>query len=439
MKNLSVSFAALSLAACAAYPYTPPALAPVTRPVPSVAGPVAGPVATPVATATRMPVTILISIDGFRPDYLDRGATPALARLAAEGVVGAMRPAFPSKTFPNHWTLVTGLVPDRHGIVGNTMEDSRRPGELFKLTTNDPFWWNAAEPIWVTAERAGIRTATEFWPGANVAWGSTAGADRHGITAGGSRPGDWHAFDANINDEARVDAVLDWMRRPEATRPRFVTLYFDQVDSAGHDEGPGGAGVTQAAAAVDAAIGRLTAGLAALNQPANIVIVSDHGMSATSSERVIALDRIADPADFRTVETGPYASLQPQPGHEAALARALLKPHAHMTCWTKATIPARLRYGTNPRVPAYLCLADDGWQVRPSAPTASFAGGEHGYDNALASMRAVFIANGPAFRPGRRLAPFDNVAVAPLLRDLIGLPPGRGLDGSDAPFRTVLR
>jgi predicted AlkP superfamily pyrophosphatase or phosphodiesterase len=433
MKSLSVLIAALSLAGCTAYPYTPPALAPVTRPSPA-----ATIVAAPVPDA-RAPVTILVSIDGFRPDYLDRGASPNLARLAAGGVLGSMRPSFPSKTFPNHWTLVTGLVPDRHGIVGNTMEDSRRPGEVFKLATTDPFWWNAAEPLWVAAERAGIRTATEFWPGASVAWGSTASADRHGITAGGTRPTDWHAFDANITDEARVDAVLDWMRRPQASRPRFVTLYFDQVDSAGHDEGPDGRGVTRAVAAVDAAIGRLSAGLAALDQPANIVVVADHGMAATSSERVVALDRIADAADFRTVETGPYASVQPQPGHEADLARALLRPHPHMACWAKAAIPARLRYGKNPRVPAYLCLADDGWQVLRTMPTTSFIGGEHGYDNALPSMRAVFIANGPAFRSGARLATFDNVDVAPLLRDLIGLPPGQALDGSDAPFRKVLK
>lgn len=434
MKRLSVLLtAALSLAACSAYPYTPPALAPATQAPPRLAA------SATVPQTTRSPVTILVSIDGFRPDYLERGVTPTLARLAATGVSASMRPSFPSKTFPNHWTLVTGLVPDHHGIVGNTMEDPRRPGEVFKLATVDPFWWNAAEPVWVTAERAGIRTATEFWPGASVAWGSAAVADRHGITAGGTRPDDWHAFDANITDDARVDAVLDWMRRPPATRPRFVTLYFDAVDSAGHDEGPDGPGVNRAAAAVDAALGRMVDGLAAIGQPANLVIVSDHGMAATSSERVVALDRIADPADYRIVETGPYASLQPVAGHETALARALLRPHPHVTCTTKATIPARLRYGANPRVPAYLCLADDGWQVLKTTPVTSFAGGEHGYDNALPDMRALFVANGPAFASGKKLAPFDNVDVAPLLRDLLGLPTGGGLDGTDAPFRKVLK
>ena len=121
----------------------------------------------------RAPVVILISLDGFRPDYLERGVTPNLNALAARGVSAAMRPAFPSKTFPNHWTLVTGVVPDRHGIVSNRFEDPARPKDVFTINSDDPFWWNAAEPIWVTAENAHIRTATLFWPGSNVAWGGS--------------------------------------------------------------------------------------------------------------------------------------------------------------------------------------------------------------------------------------------------------------------------
>ena len=429
MKMTMTGLLALLLGGCA-YPYTPPALTPIAAPVPASAA------AAPVATA---PVTILVSIDGFRPDYLDRGVTPRLARLATNGVLASMRPSFPSKTFPNHWTLVTGLVPDHHGIVGNDMEDPARATAPFTLANDDPFWWNAAEPIWVAAEKAGIRTATEFWPGASIAWGSTASKNSHGIVPGGTRPQDWADFNANIGGAQRVDSVIDWLRRPAAMRPRFVTIYFDTVDSAGHDEGPDGAGVTAALADVDRSIGRLVDGIAALGLTANLVIVSDHGMAPTSSTRVIALDAIADPADFHAVETGPYATLAPVPGHEAALAAALLKPHAHMTCWPKAQIPARLRYGSNPRVPPYLCLAEDGWLVWKSAPTKPFAGGNHGYDTTQPDMAALFIANGPAFLPRKRLAPFDNVAVTPLLRDLIGLPRATGLDGNDAPFDKVLK
>ena len=395
-------------------------------------------VAAPADAEPRAPVTILVSIDGFRADYLDRGVTPVLSRLAAGGISAAMRPSFPSKTYPNHWTLVTGLVPDHSGIVGNAMDDPAHAADHFTMATDDPYWWNAAEPVWVTAEKAGIRTATMFWPGANVAWGGVREAGEHGAVTGGVRPEDWHEFNQAITGDQRVDAVIDWLRRPAGTRPRFVTLYFDTVDTAGHEYGPDSSQVNAAAAGVDAAIGRLVAGLAALGQPANLVIVADHGMAATSSDRVIALDAIAPPADYRVEESGPYASLYPTPGHEDEVARALSVPRAHVQCWRKEAIPARFHYGTNRRVPPWLCLAESGWLLLKTAPTRASTGGNHGYDNDAPSMRALFVANGPAFRPGVKLPTFDNTDIAPLVRDLLRLPPGQHLDGSDAPFREVM-
>ncbi|WP_339500865.1 alkaline phosphatase family protein, partial [Pseudomonas canadensis] len=173
--------------------------------------------ATVAQTETRAPVTILISIDGFRPDYRARGVTPNLDALAASGISAAMRPSFPSKTFPNHWTLVTGLRPDRNGIVSNSMEDVARPGVTFTMeNSKDPFWWNEAEPLWVTAERSGVRSATLFWPGSNVAWGGTTKGG-HGDPTGGVRPEDWWPFDMAVPGEQRVAGVLDWLRRPAAT------------------------------------------------------------------------------------------------------------------------------------------------------------------------------------------------------------------------------
>lgn len=390
-------------------------------------------------TDRRAPVTILVSIDGFRPDYLDRGVAPNLSRLAAEGASGPMRPSFPSKTFPNHWTLVTGLVPDRHGIVANTMEDPARPGETFTMATDDPFWWNAAEPIWVTAEKAGIRTATEFWPGSNVGWGGVRAKEWPNKVAGGTRPADWHLYAEPTTEAQRVDALIDWLRRPPATRSRFLTLYFEAVDTAGHQFGPDAPETTNAVAEVDRSIGRLVSELARLGQPANLVIVSDHGMAATSSERTISLDTVIAPADARIVETGPYATFMAVAGREAAVERALLRPRPHMACWRKDGIPMRFHYGRNPRVPSYLCLADVGWTLAKTAPTKAGTGGAHGYDNAAPEMRALFIGSGPAFRAGVRIEPFDNVAVAPLLRELIGLPPGQGIDGTTAPFDAALR
>jgi predicted AlkP superfamily pyrophosphatase or phosphodiesterase len=383
----------------------------------------------PFAAQAAQPVTILISIDGFRPDYLERGVTPTLFALAEGGVSAAMRPSFPTKTFPNHWAIVTGATPDRSGIVANRMEDPRRPGEVFTMASADPFWWNEAEPIWVTAERAGQRTATMFWPGSNVAWGD----------APGQRPRDWHQYNEAVSNRQRVDAVLDWLRRPADTRPAFVTLYFDTVDTAGHEYGPDDPRTTAALAEIDRAVTSLVDGLHQLQQPANLVIVSDHGMAATSPERVVVLDTLADPAGYRVIESGPFATLEPQPGQETAVAAALLRPHPHMECWRKAEIPARLRYGRHPRVASILCLAEVGWLIEPAAKAAEMqSGGSHGYDNAVPGMAALFIASGPAFRSGVRLPAFDNVDVNPLLRRLLGLPSSAQIDGSDAALRGAL-
>ncbi len=425
--------ACLALTGCG-YPYTPPMLpSPIPPPGTAAFDGEAG-----TASANKPAVTILVSIDGFRPDYLDRGVTPNLSSLAAKGVSGPMRPAFPSKTFPNHWTLVTGETPDHNGIVSNAMEDTARADAPFTMASDDPFWWNAAEPIWVTAEKAGIRTATMFWPGANVAWGGVQSSGVHRAVTGGTRPEDWQQFNQAVSGRQRVDTVIDWLRRPAATRPRFITLYFDTVDTAGHENGPDAQATTDAVADVDRQIGLLTSELRKLGQQANLVIVSDHGMAATSSERTIALDRIIPPAAATIVETGPYATFTPLPGKTGAVEAALLRPHPHMECWRKDRIPARFRYGTNPRIPPYLCLAEPGWTTVKTAPAGAWTGGNHGYDNAAPAMRALFIANGPAFKDGVKLPPFDNVDVAPLLRDLIGLPPGQRLDGTDAPFRSVL-
>lgn len=408
------------------------ATAPVSAPHAATPAPV---------TEVRAPVTILVSIDGFRADYRARGITPNLDALAAAGISAAMRPSFPSKTFPNHWTLVTGLRPDRSGIVSNAMEDVGKPGDKFTMQdSKDPFWWSAAEPIWVTAERAGMRSATMFWPGSDVAWGGTWSKAHGGQAAGGVRPQDWWPFDAAVSPAQRVASALDWLRRPAATRPRFITLYFEAVDSAGHAYGPDAPETNAAVADVDRSIGTLVAGLGALGQPANVVVVADHGMAATAPARTIVMSKIADPADYRQFEGGPFASFYAVAGHEAALERSLLRPHDHFACWRKSDIPARFHYGANPRVPPYFCLAETGWLLArdPQKPDEEPDRGNHGYDADAPEMAALFVAAGPAIRPVGALPPFDNVDVAPLLRDLLGLPPGRGLDGDDAPFRSAL-
>jgi len=381
-------------------------------------------------TTASVPPTILVSIDGFRPDYLDRGVTPHLNALAAEGARAAfMRPSFPSITFPNHTTLVTGLRPDHHGIVGNVMEDPAIPGG-FTLSNHaavtDRRWWDEAEPIWVTAEKHGVHTGTMFWPGSEAAI--------HGV-----RPTYWQPFDGTVSNDARVDVVLGWLDKPAAQRPRFLTLYFDKVDHEGHLHGPQSGEVTQAAADVDEAIGRLVDGLAARHAAANIVIVSDHGMADVSAARVIRIDQVAPAGSYRVVVAGPYAGIAPTPGHDADLASALLAPHDHMQCWRKGDVPARLAYGKNPRVPPFICLADVGWLISENGTGGETKNlGAHGFDNAAPEMHATFIAEGPSIRAGVTLPGFDNVDVYPFVMRLIGVP-ALPSDGTIAPLAGALK
>jgi predicted AlkP superfamily pyrophosphatase or phosphodiesterase len=386
---------------------------------------VAGPV---LAQDARPPVTILVSIDGFRADYLNRGLTPTLSALAGQGISAAMRPSFPTKTFPNHYAIVTGLRPDRNGIVGNKMEDAARPGDTFTMkNSQDSFWWAEGEPLWASAEKAGIRSATMFWPGSNVAFETI-------------RPEDWFDYDEAITGTQRVDAVLDWLRRPAAIRPRLVTLYFDIVDTAGHRHGPDSPEVNAALKEVDGQIAQLRDGLAALAQPADLIIVADHGMASTSPDRVVWLHDIADSADYHVVDEGPVATIDAVPGHEAALAASLLKPHPHINCMRKADLPDRLHFGHNSRVAPFVCLADVGWLLLDVAPKKYGVDlGSHGYDNQAPEMLALFIATGPDIEPRGALPTFDNVDVYALLRDLIGLPPKADIDGTDAPFRGALK
>jgi predicted AlkP superfamily pyrophosphatase or phosphodiesterase len=376
---------------------------------------------------------ILISLDGYRADYIDRGLSPTLAGLAKDGVhAQALRSAFPTLTFPNHYTIVTGLYPDHHGIVNNRMVDPVS-GKRFvyndRSTTSDPSWWGG-EPLWVSVERQGMHASTMFWPGSDVA-------------IDGVRPEHWLPFDGKMPPDARVDQALAWLDLPPGQRPDLLTLYFEQVDHAMHEHGPDSKEVDAALREVDAALGRLVDGLRqrALFDAANLVVVSDHGATASGPDKVVVIDDFVKVADIDVVNTGVLAGFVPKPGHEAQVERAVLQPHDHMRCWRKTEVPARLHYGTNARIPPLLCLADDGWLIFTrefmNRPNRHISVGEHGYDNDDPKMRALFVAHGPAFRHGLVVPEFDNVDIYPLLTHVLHIKPQPN-DGNYAEVKSML-
>ena len=379
------------------------------------------PVATTASSSTPL---LLISIDAYRYDYIDRGLSPTLAMLAKSGVHAAsMQPSFPSLTFPNHYTIVTGLYPDHHGIVNNTMFDAQL-GKFSlgnRKAVSDGRWWAEGTPIWETADAHGLRTATMFWPGAE--------ADIHG-----HHPDEWMPYNGKVTPDQRVEQVLAWLDEPAAQRPTFLTLYFDAVDHAGHKYGPDTPQVNDALRETDEAMTRLVQGLKqrGLFDKINLIVLADHGMASTPLPNSVLIDQLIPLDQVQTVAMGILAGFNPKDGSTkaasdfATIEHQREQPQPHMQCWDKTRVPARLHYGSNPRVPQLLCLANVGWRVTTTDYLASHTGdisiGEHGYDNADPLMQALFVAHGPAFRVNAKVGAFPNVDVYPLMTHLLGLP-----------------
>jgi predicted AlkP superfamily pyrophosphatase or phosphodiesterase len=375
---------------------------------------------------------ILISLDGFRPDYLDRGHTPMLKQLADEGARAQwMTPSYPSLTFPNHYTLVTGLRPDHHGIVHNTMRDPVLGNFALKNreAVSDGRWWGG-EPIWVSVQKHGMRSATMFWPGSEA-------------EIAGKRPNYWQLYDKKFVAQARVDKVLGWLDLPVDQRPQFITLYFEDTDDAGHHFGLNSAELTAALQKNDAAITQLVRGLEqrGMRDSTTIVVTSDHGMIETPPSKLVLLDDVIPIDNIDVITQGQTIGIAAKRGRDALVEAALLGKHEHFSCWRRNEVPAIWHYGKHPRVPPIVCQADEGWTVltkeKYAAGNDHFSDGEHGFDPNLPGMRAMFFANGPTIKPGAVLAPVHNVDVYSFLCDLLNITPEKN-DGDANALKAAL-
>ena len=382
-------------------------------------------------------ILILISIDGFRWDYLDKFKPPTLARLAAEGVrAEGLIPQFPSKTFPNHYTIVTGLTLAHHGIISNNIRDAVIPGE-FTLSNrdvqSDPRWWGG-EPIWNTAERQGRKAAAMFWPGSEV-------------MIGGHRGTYWMPYEDGMPHADRVNHILEWLRLPEGDRPSFLTLYYSDVDNAGHRNGPDSPEVKDAVMRVDKSLGDLIAGVQqiGLSDRVHYVVVSDHGMAALSPDRMIVLDDYIDVSSADIVDWAPVLALAPKDGNVDKMYAALKDKHPQLTVYKSSELPAEYGLGGHPRLPPIFAIAQEGWYITSKRDVERWGehdrrppGGAHGYDARLPSMHGLFIASGPRIRRGLEVRRFENIHVYDFMCAVLGLQPATN-DGDPAVTRDMLR
>ncbi len=365
---------------------------------------------------------VMVSLDGFRYDYAKKYGAKHILSIAAKGASApdGMIPSYPSLTFPNHYTLVTGLYPEHHGIVANSFYDpSRKETYSYRdaKTSSDGSWYGGV-PLWSLAEKQGMRSACLFWPGSEA-------------EIAGERPSYYLHFDNKIDENKRIDQVIAWLRLPAEQRPHLITLYYSDVDHAGHEHGPGSAQVSEAVRHVDELIGRLETELDSLHMPIDLIVVADHGMERTQGDW-ITLDKYVSLDGVEAVGS----LLYPQTEADAArIYKKLRAADAGFLVYRRDKVPAELHYNSNPREGDPVVIAKGPYLIRATLPPPTGRAenppmGEHGYNPyEMTSMRAVFVAEGPDIRAGVTVKPFENVNVYPVVVKILGLDSPK-IDGS---------
>ena len=374
------------------------------------------------AKAQSQHYVVLVSLDGFRWDYAKRDGAAHLLALGKRGVWApeGMLPSYPSLTFPNHFTIVTGLYPEHHGLVANSFYD---PATQARYASSDPqavtdgSWYNGI-PLWSLAESQGMRSACLFWPGSEA-------------KIAGFQPTYYLHFDDKIDDVDRIRQVLAWLRLPAADRPHFITLYYSEPDHEGHEFGPDAPETKAAVLKVDGLVGKLKAGLDATGLPIDLVVVSDHRMIKAEGGW-ITLDQFADLTGFETAGSLLYGKTEED---RARVYNQLKKASSQFVVYRRKDVPAALNYSQNPREGDPVVIATGPYAIRAHAPPADATDrpptiGMHGFDpRKLPQMKASFFAAGPDILEGKTVAPFENVNLYPWLAHLLGLAPPR-TDGS---------
>ena len=371
----------------------------------------------------------MISFDGFRSDYLDWYDTPNMDNFISNGVrAEGLIPVFVSKTFPNHYSIATGLYAENHGLIGNHFYDPLLDDEYSlsdRSKVEDPKFYEG-EPIWVTAEKNNIQTASYFWVGSEAPIKNTY-------------PTRWKRYDHDFPFDSRIDSVVNWLSMPKKQRPNLCLLYFHEPDHTGHETGPKSNETAMMVTKMDSLFGILISKLDQLPiaSKLNILVVSDHGMTEISSERTIDLSNHIETSKMKQEGSGPYSLLYDMDKNEIGNIVDKLNTVPKISAYAKKDIPDRYHFKHHHRIKDVLVIADEGWYINNQAISSSSKigayipkGGTHGYDNQLKSMHALFIANGPAFKKGIKVPPFENVNIYPLICHILNIDPNKNIDGN---------
>jgi predicted AlkP superfamily pyrophosphatase or phosphodiesterase len=373
---------------------------------------------------------VLVSLDGFRWDYPSLYNTPNINRIAAEGVkADRLIPSFPTNTFPNHYTIATGLYPDHHGLINNNFL-APDLGLYYRIgdrsAVENPAFYGG-EPIWVTAEKQGVRAASFFWVGSEA-------------SVSGMHPTYWKKYDETVTYEARIDSVVKWLNYPEDQRPELITLYFDEPDATSHKAGPQSPLTGRVVERLDSLIGVLRFKLATLSysKRINLILLSDHGMGPISSDRYINLKEVVPERMISHISgSNPVFLINANDGKLDSVL-LLLNARKGLKAWAKQDVPPRLHYSTNPRIPQIVVTADSSWSLGTRPDASSIKGGTHGYDNADSDMHAIFYAAGPAFNKNYRFHELNNTDIYGMICRILNIKPAPN-DGNPGDYINILK
>lgn len=366
------------------------------------------------------PSLLLISFDGFKHDYFEKTDTPNFDEFISNGVkTEALISVFPTKTFPNHYSIVTGLYPENSGLISNNMYD-REMDATYAIRDRDavenPDWYQG-EPIWNTVEKNGLRAGTLFWVGSEA-------------PIQNMRPVRWKIYDGGFPEEARIDTVVQWLDKSSEPVVNFATLYFSDVDSKGHRYGTESDSLIAAIQNADHLIGYLEKKLRqhGLKDKVNIIIVSDHGMADLSADRVILIDEIIDLNRVHMIDRTPVAMMNPEPEYkEEAYNRLKENEKMGYRVYKKENLPERFRIKNHHRTPEIIVIADIGYTITTNTRLDNFISSlpsaTHGYDNREPEMFGIFLAGGPDFRNGLQTEPFENIHIYELMSRLLNIEP----------------